>query len=665
MTHFVLIKMNQLKSNMVLFACFMALIFLSFTTLGQSCEEILSKKALKSYEKAWAAHEGKNYNEARSVMFQITKEFPDSYKAQMSLGIFFLENPLPNVKTAKKFLEKSVALCADSAIYSHFYLGKIYYGARDFEKAIKSFEFFLKDVDLIKTDDDYFEAINYLDYAKATQELLDNPVPFIPVKVEGISSSDDEYLPIISPDNEFALFTRRQKHYISRGLTEQLVEREVFTFTMRNDDGQFEHGWEMDYPFNKVENEGAATLTIDNNHLYYTVCIRDQNTKYLNCDLYHSQYIKGFWSDIKSLGAHINNPDTWESQPTVTSDGQVIYFASNREGGLGGYDIYKIKKLEDGNWSSPENLGTPINTSGNEKSPFIHTDSQTLYFSSEGRKGMGGYDIYFSRQDIDSMWQEPKNIGYPINSFDDDLGFFVSTDGHYGYFASNKLDENRKWNLYSFALYKEARPQKVLLIKGEIEVENNLEPIRAKVQLRNMKTRMITEIPVDTNTGKYVAAILFKADQVLTVKKEGYVYSSRYLSVEDSTLIQPKKVDLVVKEIKVGEAYKIDDIHFVTNSYDLNKDAKRIVDEFFEFLFENPSIEVEIQGHTDNVGQEEANLLLSDNRAKEVYQYLVEKGIDSTRLSAKGYGESRPVDSNETYSGRAKNRRTVFVIKKQ
>lgn len=657
--------MNHIKINIRFCIYLMSLLLTVSNGFGQSCEVDLSKKELKSYQKAWEYHEAKNDNEARKMMFQLSKEAPEYAKVQMSLGIFYIENSSPNIKTAKKYLEKSLDLCADSVIYSHFYLGKIYYGAKDFKKSIERFEFFLKDVDLIKTDDDYFEAKNYLEYAKATQELLEHPVPFEPKKVEGISTKEDEYLPIISPDNEFALFTRRQKHYISRGLTEQLVDKEVFTFSLRNENGQFEQGWEMEYPFNKVENEGAATLTIDNNNLYYTVCIRDPKTNYLNCDLYHSFFDKGYWSNIESLGEHINNPGSWESQPSVTSDGMTIFFASNREGGLGGYDIYQINKDEEGGWSHPENVGAPINTPGNEKSPFIHTDSQTLYYSTDGQKGLGGYDIYFSRQDANGVWQKPKNIGYPINSFDDDLGFFASTDGRYGYYASNRLDDNHKWNLYSFPLYEGARPQKVLLVKGEIEVENNTEPIRARVQLKNMQTKTITEIPVNANTGKYVAAILFKEDQVLTVKQEGYVYSSRYLSVEDSTLNQPKTVDLKVKEIKVGETYNIDDIHFVTNSSELNKDAKRIIDEFLEFLIDNDNIIVEIQGHTDNVGQEEANLILSDQRAKSVYQYLVEQGVPSSRLSANGYGESNPISSNETYSGRAKNRRTVFLIKNQ
>lgn len=649
------------------FLILLILIIFNFASLdplvAQNCEVVLNKKQTKLFDEAWDFHIQKKYGEARETMFQITKDVPDFAKAQMSMGIFYLENPRPNIKTAKKYLEKSVDLCSDSVLYSHFYLGKIYYGANDFEKAIICFEHFLEDVNKIKTDEDYYEITNYLDYAKASHELLSNPVPFKPQKVEGISTNADEYLPIISPDNEIALFTRRIKQFQNRGLTERIIEREVFTFSMRNQEGQFEQGWELEHPFNKVENEGAATLTIDNNDLYYTVCIKNPKTNYLNCDLFHSHYQDGYWSDIESLGDHINSPDTWESQPSVTSDGQTIYFASNRAGGLGGYDIYRINKLDNDRWSEPINVGAPINTPGNEKAPFIHTDSQTLYFSSEGHKGLGGYDIFYSRHDENEAWIQPINIGYPINSFDDDLGFFVSTDGYQGYYASNRFDQNNKWNLYTFPLYEEARPQKVLFIKGQIEVENNLEPVRAKVQLKNMKTKSIKEIQVDTLTGKYVAAILFKEDQVLTVKKEGYVYSSRYLSVEDTTLKQPKTVNLEVKEIKVGQEYEIEDINFSTNSFKLNVDAKKIIDEFFEFLSENKNIGVEIQGHTDNVGNDDDNLILSHNRAKSVYEYLQQKGISSNRLSYQGFGESKPLESNDTKTGRAKNRRTVFVIK--
>jgi outer membrane protein OmpA-like peptidoglycan-associated protein len=203
-----------------------------------------------------------------------------------------------------------------------------------------------------------------------------------------------------------------------------------------------------------------------------------------------------------------------------------------------------------------------------------------------------------------------------------------------------------------------------LFIKGTVDVGENPEPIRAKVQLKNLRTKAVTEIPVDTNTGKYVAAILFKDNQLLTVKNDGYIFSSRLLSTEDTTLNEPKKMDIVMKEIKVGHSYKIDDINFITNSAELSADAKKIIDEFATFLTENPSIEIEIQGHTDNVGNDQTNMDLSDKRARSVYNWLIEKGIASSRLASRGYGETQPIASNETLDGRAQNRRTVFLIKK-
>jgi len=640
-----------LKFNCLHICLLWSFSLLGTMSIGQNCEQDISKKALKAYQKALNEFGKGNVREARGAIYQLTKTEPNFAEVNYKMGEFYINEKPPNVKTAQRYFEKAISICPDSALYAYYYLGKIYYGYREYDKAIIYFKHFLKDIDLIKTDADYYEIQNYLDYSIISAELINNPVPFKPRKISGLSTSADEYLPFISADNEFALFTRRIKTHVRRGLTAHLEEKEIFSYSLRNSDGVFEEGWEMPFPFNKMENEGAATLTIDNNDLYYTVCFRQKNSTTLNCDLFHSRFTDGRWSEISSLGDNINSPDSWESQPSVTSDGSILYFSSNREGGLGGSDIYKITKLSDNTWSDPVNLGAPINTPGNEKSPFIHTDSQTLYFSSEGHKGLGGYDIFYARQNPDGSWMQPKNIGYPINSFNDDLSFFVSTDGNYGYYSSNRLDENQRWNLYTFPLYEEARPQKVLLIKGEIAIEEHTDSLFARVQLQNIISKKITEIPVNKITGKYVAAIIFKEDQILTVKKDGYVYSSRYLSTQDSSLKQPKKIDIQITKVKVGQTYRINDIYFSTNDYKLSYEAQRIIDEFFIFLDENPNINVEIQGHTDNIGQYTTNQLLSENRAKSVRKYLIEMGILSSRISYKGYGESKPIGDNNTSIG--------------
>jgi outer membrane protein OmpA-like peptidoglycan-associated protein len=315
-----------------------------------------------------------------------------------------------------------------------------------------------------------------------------------------------------------------------------------------------------------------------------------------------------------------------------------------------------------GVWSTPVNLGPMINTAGNEKSPFLHPDGKTLYFSSDGQMGMGGYDIFFTRMDTSGVWIKPRNLGFPINSPDDELGFFVSTDGDLGFFASNKFKGKGGWDLYSFELYKDARPERVLFIKGNVRTESSAEPLKARIELKNVETKKVSEIPMDTLTGNYVAVAPFNSDFIMTVKKEDHVYESRYISRIDSIFKTPAKVDIEMKPVELNKSYRINDIYFETNSFDLTRESEAVLDQFLEFLMENPKISIQIQGYTDDVGSSVENLRLSENRARSVYNYLVSKGIAALRVSYRGFGESMPVAPNDTEEGRAKNRRTVFVI---
>ncbi|MFH0866267.1 MAG: OmpA family protein, partial [Bacteroidota bacterium] len=489
-----------------------------------------------------------------------------------------------------------------------------------------------------------------------------------PTYVNNVSSDRDEYLPIITPDNELCLFTR--KSIASKTKTvysdAQFTYKEKFMYSERKD-GSFDEGTEMPYPFNENDNEGGATLTVNNKQLYYTVCKLLKDNSYLNCDICTSIFSNGSWSDIVSVSTKVNNDKSWESQPTISNDGKTLYFISDRKGGYGGYDIYMTTKLDSG-WSVPQNMGPNINSPGNEKSPFIHTDEQTLYFSSTGWPGVGGYDIFYSRRDKAGKFSKPTNIGYPINSEGDDVGFFVSTDGHYGYFASNDTTRFKGpggWDVYSFELYNEARPDTVLLIKGNVMDEVKDVPTTAKVELKNVKTKQVTEVDVDSTTGKYIIATLFKNDYMLTVKKDDYAYTSEYISKEDTAVIAHPtdvKVDFEVKPIEVGEAYRLNDIYFAYGSYELTDMSKLIIDGFTDFLNDHPTMKVTINGHTDNISGADFNLILSENRAKTVYEYMTASRIDASRLSYKGYGLTQPIASNDTEEGRAKNRRTEFVI---
>jgi outer membrane protein OmpA-like peptidoglycan-associated protein len=395
--------------------------------------------------------------------------------------------------------------------------------------------------------------------------------------------------------------------------------------------------------------------------MFFTIC-KDEGGDGLNCDLWYTIQNNGGWEPIKNAGPAINGKDTWDSQPSLSSDGRTLYYASNRAGGMGGIDIWKSEKDAKGNWKQPENLGPKINTSGNEKSPFFHSDGQTLYFSSSGHLGYGGYDIYLSKLSSDTGWAVPKNIGYPINSEKDDLGFFVSTDGKYGYFASDKLKGNGGWDVYSFELYKEARPERVLFVSGALKDENNNIIADAKVEIKNARTKEVTEVVVDSATGKYVAVVAFNDDHIITVKQPGKAFTSQYFSKSDTSIGKPMKMDLKVESVEVGKPYRINNIYFKTSSALINAETVTIVEELTEYLSENKTIKIAIHGHTDNVGNAVDNLKLSEARAKTVYDLLILNGINLERLSYRGFGASKPVASNLTEKGRALNRRTEFVV---
>ena len=633
------------------------------SSFDDSCKIKLDKKTEKIFQQGIDFLKKGSFNMAGQQMRSVIRIEPGCVDAWFVLGLVNFKNPGGNFKEAEKNFRKVVELCPAYDVYTYYYLGEIYYGQENFELAIQNLNEFIKDVDKIKTDEDYNRATELLKYSNFNIEIIKNPVPFEPKVVEGISTPANEYLPILSPDNQMALFTREIKIDPNKNsLIQEPRTKEKFIYSIRKDDGKFDTGEEMPEPFNLNDNEGGATLSADNNTLCYTVCKFDNVKKYLNCDIYISENIGGEWSQIRSLSDKINLPGSWESQPSISADGLTLYFVSDRIGGFGGYDIYRSNKSVTGEWGTPVNLGPAINSRGNEKSPFIHTDGKTLYFSSDGLMGLGGYDIFYTKLDDKGNWSKPKNIGYPINSPEDEVGLFVSTDGTQGFFASNKYNGKGGWDLYSFDLYDAARPERVLFIKGNVKSESSAEPLKARIELKNIETKSISEIPMDSLTGNYVAVAPFNSDYIMIVKKADHVYESKYISRVDSVFKTPAKIDIEMKPIELNKSYRINDIYFAFNSYDLTQESKVVLDQLMDFLNENRTISIQIQGHTDNIGNDASNLKLSESRAQSVYNYLIEQGISESRLTYKGFGKSLPVADNENEEGRAKNRRTVFVI---
>lgn len=578
---------------------------------------------------------------------------------------------------SEEMLEKAIQYCSDIHADAFYYLGVINLTQKDKKQALHWFEKFksFEHEDNNRYPNDYNSKLktikNTLKEIESEINLLENEVPFNPSIVKNVSSLNDEYFPILSPDNELIFYTRRLDRRNLGDLRSNI--KEEFTKSERDDIySLFDNGIPLENPFNNgsMDSYGAATLSVDNKEMIVTGCkyIDIQGQKYKNCDLYSTTFQRDDsgeikWSELKNLGSQINTQDGWESQPTLSANGNTLYFTAVRPT-TDMDDIFISQRNDDGTWGQAEPF-IEINTPGKDKSPFLHQDSETLYFVSsvsEQRKGIGGTDIFYTRKKQDGSWDTPINIGYPINTQADEIGIFVSTNGKEAFYSSR---QGGKWNIYSFELYPKARPKAVFIAKGTLETDNG-EPITdATIEVSYENEAQSETIRVNGNDGKY--AVVVKADEpqdvMITVKKEGHTFDSKI--IEREVVAQNKTVknsDLAVRKIEVGKPYTINDILYNTASAELSNRSKFVLKQFAKFLKENPTIKITIQGHTDNEGDDNKNLELSQKRAEGVKDYLTSLGIKQDRMKARGFGETQPKSPNTSENNKAQNRRTDFVI---
>jgi outer membrane protein OmpA-like peptidoglycan-associated protein len=662
------------------------LLFFSLSVFAQDensgsskyCKEEIDKKAVALYEKATGK---KKYEKQERIDFlaKAIQIEPDFAEANLAMGLELagrcklLSKPFsPTVP----FFYKAIANCPNIHSEPYYYIGFDYYEKEKNDSAIKYLKKFVdfKDGNEKKFSYDYsgelYNAQMMLKSAKKEMSLRKN-VMFDPRAVRGVSTERDEYLAYISPDDKTCYFVRRLPINNMNQVFATDKDKEVFMVSTRDKTGQFVVGEPMQAPFNVTEdNQGGCSISIDNKRLYFAM-MKNEGGLQPNCDIYISENQGDGWGDIRKISPVVNDPKYWDSQPTIAADGITLYFASDRPGGYGGIDLYYTKRdPKSGIWSAPVNLGPNINTKGDEKTPFIHSDSETLYFSSTGQYGFGGYDIFFVRKNEKGEWDEPVNIGSPINGTSDDAGFFVSTDAQTGYFFS--FDEGKvkgrgvgRWDLYGFNLYKEARPNEIGFAKGIVKKDST--PVTgAVVEVMDLQSKKIRFATVDSTSGEYMLAIKKNTSVLVTVKKDSVAFNSYIIHGEDLKPIskEPLEVNLAVSEEKEGNTFVINNIYYKTNSADLKDESKIVLESFARYLKEHPKMTIEIQGHTDNVGNEKDNEALSSNRAFSVKAVIESFGVDGHRITAKGLGPHNPIANNNTEEGRAKNRRTEFMIVK-
>jgi outer membrane protein OmpA-like peptidoglycan-associated protein len=642
------------------------------------CPEPENKKAVDLYKKGTDKKKYQKPERLKYLQQAIALE-PAYAEANMAMGNeIVVKCKLDNTpySPALPYFKAAVAACPQIHSEPYYYIGYSYYEDAKNDSAVKFLNLFLKftDEDEKKFSKDYqfeqYQSKEMIKSAKKETELKKKVVPFNPKVLVPISTPNNEYLPYLSPDETIFLFTRTVPDQNKNVVYQTDREKEIFEISRKQKDGTFDAGSPMAFPFNQNSNEGGACLSIDNKHLFYTISKLEGGAQ-LNADIYYSDFVDGEWTEIKKV-PNINHPIYWDSQPSISADGNILYFASDRPGGHGKIDIWKSERHPiTHQWQAPVNLGPKINTSGSEKNPFIHSDSETLYYSSDGLFGFGGYDIFYVRKDEKGNWKEPENIGSPINTEADDVGFFASTDGLYGYFCSDNKGSVRgkgigKYDVYYFDLYKEARPEAVTFLRGEVKPADGTPVANASVEIKNTKTKEVTKAVYDSTSGSYVAAINLKKNKeplIVTVKAPDYSFASQTVDIKEASFEKPPApATLNVEKTEKGKSFIINNILYATGAADLYPQSFITLDEFAEYLKLNPKMKIEIQGHTDNVGNEADNKLLSEKRADNVKKYLEAKGIAVGRISAKGYGSSKPIADNNTVDGKAKNRRTEFLI---
>ena len=465
-----------------------------------------------------------------------------------------------------------------------------------------------------------------------------------------INSPVSEYFPSLSIDGKELFFTRKVRGY----------DEDFFSAKKENTD------WSNSSPLggnvNTDENEGAQMISQDGEWLVFAASNRRDG--WGGFDIYISFLTPKGWSEPINLGGKINT-EQWESQPCLSPDKRDLYFASKRRGGYGGSDIYVSHLQTDGTWSTPENLGPTINTSSDEQCPFIHADNQTLFFTSNGLLGYGGTDLFYSRKGPKAAWSVPENLGYPLNTIYDEGTLFIAADAKTAYYASDRSDSKGGMDIYSFDLPENIRPNKTLWVKGKVFDQKTTKGLPSSVELIDLGTKqLISQVQTDER-GNYLITLPVGRDYAFSVNRKGYLFYSDNFFLSDHSIDSIYEKNIALQPIEANASVVLKNVFFDVNKFDLKPESEAELDILVRLMNENPTLKIQIGGHTDNVGKPVDNLTLSNNRAKAVVTYLVSKGIVATRLSAKGFGETQPLDDNKTEEGRAKNRRTEMKVTSQ
>lgn len=627
----------------------------SFCSIAQSPQSFLpnasgNKKAIEAYERSTKFFNEKNYEQANrwtdeSLKYDST--FAEAHYRKAQLYEVFTQPDL-----ALQSYRKAVTLQPDAPQFVAAYQKLIEYHLRagDYAQAKRDLEHYIP-----------FLRPNSVAQKRAQRQLLtcaygakaiENPLVITPEELsDTVNQFILQYFPALTADGETLLFTALRP------------ENDEDLYITHFKDGHWTIPTSISEKINTAENEGTGTLSADGRTLVFTACNRRDG--YGSCDLYISRKNGKDWEAPKNIGINVNTP-FWESQPTLSPDGRTLYFISDRKGGLGGRDVWYTSLQKNGEWSPAKNIGGPVNTPDDEASPYLHANGHTLFFASEGHEGFGGYDLFFSDSTA-TGWQKPENLGYPINTSDNQVALVITSDSQYGYYSldTKRVGNQRVSRLYRFRLPTELQQKfnAANYLKGLVTDARSGKSVKANIELIDLKTgKVVQRFSTDTESGNYLTTLPNGSEWGLYVNATGYFYKSLSFDYTQKNKAEGLQLDIKLEPMNINTFGVLSNIYFETGKADLQDKSRTELNKLIDELKLQPTLRIEIAGHTDDVGDSKQNQILSQKRAQSVVDYLIRAGLPRERIRAIGFGESKPIAPNTSEENRQLNRRIEWRI---
>jgi outer membrane protein OmpA-like peptidoglycan-associated protein len=613
---------------------FFAVLFLSGPLMAQD------KKALALFEKGKADFMNRDYDSALDNFKKYLGKDSSITEVYFRMGqIYESKRDVANASHYyRRIIEKDSANKAYTLAFT--YLGSRALENHEFEKAKKYLNVSLQNTN--KNSIVYQQLTRQLRTCEFGIQAIANPLNIKPqVLPEVLNFKSKQYFPVFTADNSTIFFTARDEQ----------TDENIYYSELKKE------GWvspkSISEQINTPYNEGTCTISADGKIMVFTSCEGRESLG--SCDLFITRRTGDSWSTPTNLGPAVNSR-SWDSQPSLSSDGNKLYFASERPGGFGRKDIWMSELKLDGTWKTSVNLGPKINTSQDEVSPFIHANGYSFFFSSNGREGMGKFDIYLATTQKDVIG-EPVNLGYPINTADDELALFVTADGKKAYYS---VDKTGSVKLFEFSIPEQLSVQinKIHYLKGYISDRKTQKPLYSNIELINLKNNeKVSTFLSDPVTGDYMAVLPSEGEYGIYVSTPDYLFKSLRFKFSKEEDWEGKLLNVELDKIEKELTEVLNNIFFDSGSSVLRDESIPELEKLTELLKKNASVKIEISGHTDDIGNETDNLNLSRTRAQSVIKYLQTNGIGAERLIATGYGETKPLVKNDSEPNRQLNRR--------